>query len=143
MVKRSEAVFANTVAEFLFVVAGGFGVAFAAFLEGGSDDFGAGIDVAAEDEGPEAAAVVGDVVALFFVEAGAKEIDGHLEFVDEFGFGGVAGFANDDAKGFEVLFVEAVEFGDEDIDGVGIAEGAVVDIYRLEPVFPARTGAEV
>ena len=99
---------ADGFAEVAFVVAGGFAVAFAAFLQGGGDDFGAGIDLAAKDDGPESATVVGHVVALFFLEAGTEEVDGHLQFVNEFGFGGVAGLADDNAKCFEVLLVEAI-----------------------------------
>ena len=47
----SEAVLADGFAEVAFVIAGGFAVAFATFLKGGGDDFGAGIEFAAEDDG--------------------------------------------------------------------------------------------
>ena len=65
-------------------------------------------------------------MALLFVEAGTKKIHRHLEFVDQLGLGGVASFAEDDTKCFEVFFVEAIELGDEDVDGMRKSYGAVL-----------------
>src|SRR5258705_12902926 len=95
----------SRIAQFLLVVACWLAVALAAFLQGRRDDLRARIDLASEDQRPEAPAIIGHVMPLLLVEAGPKKVHGHLQFMNHVLFSWVSCLAPDDAEGFEVFLI--------------------------------------
>jgi hypothetical protein len=102
--------------------------AFGAF-EGGTDDSGADVDFFAPKGLPEDTGIHHHVAASgLFVEFGTVEIDRELKVAGEFFFGGMTGFFDDNAKGVEVLFLEALKFADEDVPGMDETKAVVVTL---------------
>ena len=103
--KRAASMAARRLAQLLFVVPSWFVIPAPPLSQGRGDDLRARIDLSAKDQSPKPAAIVGQVMPLFLVEAWAKQVDSQLQLPDQFCLGRMARFGDDDLKRKQILLV--------------------------------------